>query len=194
MFDHTYYATHPDMMKGASGEDLRDRYLVKGLFRSGEIVLTYSHGERFIIGGAVPAGRTLALPVQTEPESAAGHPLLERRELGVVNIAAREVAKPLQLFTEGAVIITVIGNPDGRGPQQIWKRRWGRTDITSRISATSLQGIVIASGESAVFTEVGYYFHPYILSGRLLGLDNNAYFQTGAVRRPRLGGPALEAL
>lgn len=76
----------------------------------------------------------------------------------------------------------------------IWKRRWGRSDIASRVSATSLQGIVIASGESAVFSEVGYYFHPYILSGRLLGLDNNAYFQTGAVRRPRLGGPALEAL
>lgn len=86
MFDRTYYATHPDMMDGASNKDLRDRYLVTGLFQPGEIVLTYSHGERFIIGGAVPAGADLALPTQTEPESAAGRPLLERRELGIVNI------------------------------------------------------------------------------------------------------------
>ncbi|KQU49753.1 5-keto-4-deoxyuronate isomerase [Sphingomonas sp. Leaf339] len=86
MFERTYYASHPDMMDTASGQDLRDRYLVGGLFRAGEIVLTYSHGERFIIGGAVPAGDPIALPRQTEPASAAGHPLLERREMSVVNI------------------------------------------------------------------------------------------------------------
>lgn len=88
MYKKTYYATHPDMMVDASTSDLRDRYLVDGLFRSGEIVLTYSHGERFIIGSAVPGATPLILPRQTEPVSAAGHSLLERRELGVVNIGA----------------------------------------------------------------------------------------------------------
>jgi len=86
LFEKTYYATHPEMMDGASNEDLRRRHLVSGLFRTGEIALTYSHGERFIIGGAVPGAGVLELPRQTEPESAAGHPLLERRELGIVNI------------------------------------------------------------------------------------------------------------
>jgi 4-deoxy-L-threo-5-hexosulose-uronate ketol-isomerase len=86
VYAKTYYATHPDMMDGASNEELRERYLVAGLFRTGEIVLTYSHGERFIIGGAVPGAGTLSLPCHDAPESAAGHPLLERRELGIVNI------------------------------------------------------------------------------------------------------------
>ncbi|MDP2010935.1 MAG: hypothetical protein Q8K11_12235, partial [Phenylobacterium sp.] len=27
MFKKTYHATHPDMMKGAGNDDLRDRYL-----------------------------------------------------------------------------------------------------------------------------------------------------------------------
>jgi 4-deoxy-L-threo-5-hexosulose-uronate ketol-isomerase len=86
LFEKTFYATHPEMMDGASQQDLRDRYLVSGLFREREIVLTYSHGERFIIGGAVPGTGVLDLPRHTEPPSAAGHPLLERRELSVVNI------------------------------------------------------------------------------------------------------------
>ncbi|MBO9713864.1 5-dehydro-4-deoxy-D-glucuronate isomerase [Sphingomonas sp.] len=86
MFEKIYYATHPDMMAGASNEELRERYLVTRLFREGELVLTYSHGERFIIGGAVPGSGTLALPAHSEPPSAAGHPLLERRELSAVNI------------------------------------------------------------------------------------------------------------
>ncbi len=32
MFAKTFQATHPDMMAGASNEQLRDRYLVGGLF------------------------------------------------------------------------------------------------------------------------------------------------------------------
>ena len=90
MYAKTYYATHPDMMDCVSNEELRDRYLVGGLFRSGEIILTYSHGERFVIGGAVPGQGVLDLPRQQEPASAAGRPFLERRELGIVNIGEGE--------------------------------------------------------------------------------------------------------
>jgi 4-deoxy-L-threo-5-hexosulose-uronate ketol-isomerase len=86
MFKKIYHATHPAMMQGVSNEDLLDRHLVTGLFRDGEVVLNYSHNERFVIGGAAPGATALRLPVQTEPASAAGHAFLERRELGIVNI------------------------------------------------------------------------------------------------------------
>ena len=36
MYDRTYYATHPDMMECVSNDELRDRYLIQGLFRDGE--------------------------------------------------------------------------------------------------------------------------------------------------------------
>jgi 4-deoxy-L-threo-5-hexosulose-uronate ketol-isomerase len=86
MFAKMYHATHPAMMQAVSNEDLRDRYLVTGLFRKGEVVLNYSHNERFVIGGAAPGATPLRLPAQTEPPSAAGRAFLERRELGIINV------------------------------------------------------------------------------------------------------------
>ena len=86
MFEKTYHATHPHMMDGADNDDLRDRYLVGGMFEAGKVILNYTHNERFVIGGAVPAGGIISLPEQNVPASAVGHPFLERREMGVVNI------------------------------------------------------------------------------------------------------------
>ncbi|MEZ0243634.1 MAG: 5-dehydro-4-deoxy-D-glucuronate isomerase [Sphingomonas sp.] len=90
MFDRTYYATHPDMMECVSNDELRDRYLIGDLFREGECVLNYTHADRFVIGGVQVGSAPVALPAQTEPASAAGHPFLERRELAIVNVGAAE--------------------------------------------------------------------------------------------------------
>jgi len=86
MFDRNYYATHPDMMECVSNDELRDRYLIPQLFRAGEVVLNYTHADRFVIGGALVGSSDLRLPDQAEPASAAGHPFLERRELAIVNV------------------------------------------------------------------------------------------------------------
>ena len=90
MFERTYYATHPDIMECVSNEELRDRYLICGLFREGECVLNYTHADRFVIGGVAVGDAAVRLPDQTEPPSAAGHPFLERRELAIVNVGKVE--------------------------------------------------------------------------------------------------------
>jgi 4-deoxy-L-threo-5-hexosulose-uronate ketol-isomerase len=86
MYAKVYHSTHPDMMEGASNQDLRDRYLIDGLFTPGAMVLNYSHDERMVIGGVMPTTAGVSLPSHSEPPSLAGKPLLQARELGVVNI------------------------------------------------------------------------------------------------------------
>ncbi|WP_010142127.1 5-dehydro-4-deoxy-D-glucuronate isomerase [Oceanicola sp. S124] len=79
----TRHAIHPEHAKGMDTEALRAHFLTEGMFTSGEIRLVYTHYDRFVLGGAVPAGGTLVLDKVEETRTAT---FLERREMGIVNI------------------------------------------------------------------------------------------------------------
>jgi 4-deoxy-L-threo-5-hexosulose-uronate ketol-isomerase len=63
--------------------ELRDTFLLEGMFKPGEIALAYVDLDRTVIGSAVPAIGPLTL--ETEPELRAEY-FCERRELGVLNV------------------------------------------------------------------------------------------------------------
>lgn len=80
------YTHSPKHIRHASTEELREDFLVQGMFIPGEINLTYTHNDRMIFGGIVPT--TEALSVQLSTELGVTH-FLERRELGVINIGGK---------------------------------------------------------------------------------------------------------
>lgn len=72
--------------KHLSTDELRSNFLVDGLFRLGEITLRHIDLDRVVLGGAVPLGEPLRLEA---PASLAASYFAERREIGVLSIAAR---------------------------------------------------------------------------------------------------------
>ena len=82
------YANHPDDSKKYDTTELRDKYLIEKLFEADDILLTYSHQDRIIAGGAMPVKKTLSLGTFKE---LANNYFLERREMGVINVGGAGV-------------------------------------------------------------------------------------------------------
>ena len=64
---------------------LRKEFLVEKVFEPDALALTYSHIDRIIVGGAFPQTRAVEVPSSLGKSIGVGY-LLERRELGAINI------------------------------------------------------------------------------------------------------------
>ena len=106
----TRHAVHQDHARTMDTAALRRNFLADNMFAEGEIRLIYTHYDRFVMGGAVPAGGELVLDVVAETRTPS---FLDRRELGVVNIGdAGAVAAGGETFTleRGDVLYLGMGS------------------------------------------------------------------------------------
>lgn len=88
------WGTHPNDVKHYDTEKLRKEFLVDKLFEPDTILMTYTHNDRLIIGGAYPVKDKIKLETIDLIRSAF---FCERRELGIICI-------------EGEGIVSVDGN------------------------------------------------------------------------------------
>ena len=77
------FQNSPKETAGMSTAELRANFLIEALMEQGKINLTYSHYDRMIVGGVVPASGAIELP--NEGELKANY-FLERREIGIINV------------------------------------------------------------------------------------------------------------
>jgi 4-deoxy-L-threo-5-hexosulose-uronate ketol-isomerase len=79
-------AINSQYVKGLTTEGLRKEFLIPGLFIPGEQKLVYTHFDRMIVGGICPRK---SLSIQDSREITATDYLLERKEIGIINIGSR---------------------------------------------------------------------------------------------------------
>jgi len=84
------YAHHPEDVKTYNTEELRNHFLIEGLFQDDSVRLTYSMYDRFIVGGVKPVKK--AVQLETIDDLKAEF-FLQRRELGIVNVGGAGVVE-----------------------------------------------------------------------------------------------------
>ncbi|MER9180899.1 5-dehydro-4-deoxy-D-glucuronate isomerase [Mesorhizobium sp. M0159] len=84
------FAIDPVSAAAMGTDELRHNFLIEDLFQPGRIGLTYTHYDRMIVGGAMPAGTPL--PLQAIKPTGTKN-FLDRREMIIVNIAGAGVVK-----------------------------------------------------------------------------------------------------
>lgn len=82
------WGTHPDDVKKYDTTQLRKEFLVEKLFEADSVLMTYTHNDRLIIGGALPVKENLKLETVDLVRS---EYFCERRELGVICIEGEGV-------------------------------------------------------------------------------------------------------
>jgi 4-deoxy-L-threo-5-hexosulose-uronate ketol-isomerase len=139
-------AVSPAEAKGMDTAALRSAFLGGGLFADGEMRLIYTHYDRMIVGGAVPAGRSLTLDLVRECGTAS---ILDRREMGVVNVGSAgtvSAAGQTHAMEKGDVLYL------GRGLGPVTFTGAGRFYLTSAPAHAALPARLVRIGDAKSFT------------------------------------------
>lgn len=77
------HSIHPDDFKSYDTSRIRQQFLLDSLMEAGSLQFVYTHYDRMIVGGAVPAGQEIELG---NYDLLRAEYFLERREMGVINV------------------------------------------------------------------------------------------------------------
>lgn len=108
-----HYLPSPEQTRRMDTAELRDRFLVPGLFQPGRATLRFVDLDRVVLGGIVPVDGAVAL--EAPPEMAAEF-FLERREAGVLNVGG-----PGRIVADGSehAMARLDGLYLGRGTREV---------------------------------------------------------------------------
>ena len=84
----TRYSANQKDFKRYTTEEIRDEFLIQNIFRADDVSVVYSHIDRIVVLGAMPVKEKINIEKNIDPWKNFGvHYFLERRELGIINIA-----------------------------------------------------------------------------------------------------------
>ncbi len=82
------FAVSPKEAKQMNTAALRENFLIETIFSADEVMLTLSHFDRYITGGAMPIKQKIVLP---NPDNLKANYFLERREIGIINVGGKGI-------------------------------------------------------------------------------------------------------
>lgn len=170
-------------------QGLRDGFVIEGMFRPGEINLTYSHLDRMIVGGIVPTAGPLTIEHVKETGT---DRFLDRREAAIVNIGGAGVVsvdgkdhpvgnKEALYVGMGAKVLT-FASGDQADPAHFYilSAPAHRTCPTVLITGEMAKKVVTGSAAEANARTINQYVHPDVCEScqLLVGLT---MFEPGSV-------------
>jgi 4-deoxy-L-threo-5-hexosulose-uronate ketol-isomerase len=101
------FAVHVDDYKSYDTEKLRKHFLIENIFAADDVLFTYTHYERLMVGGAMPVNTSLKLESIDQLKS---DYFLHRRELGAINIGGNgKITVDGEVFAIGTKEALYIG-------------------------------------------------------------------------------------
>lgn len=80
------YAVHPKHFASLGTQEIREEFLLEHIFKKDTISYHYTHYDRMIVGGILPASKVLSLhPI----DALKADFFLERREIGIINVGGK---------------------------------------------------------------------------------------------------------
>jgi 4-deoxy-L-threo-5-hexosulose-uronate ketol-isomerase len=162
-------AVHPEHGATMGTDELREHFLVEALFQSGQTRMVYSYYDRLIIAGVVPR-EPLTLAVD-EKVIGASH-LLERREMGIINIGAEgtisvdgtvfEMAPRDGLYIGMGAREIAFQSADASNPAKFYLNcaPAHATYPTTQVSFAEAEPIHLGEMENSNKRTIRKYFHP----------------------------------
>lgn len=171
------YGAGPDQIDNMNTQNLRENFMVEGLFAAGKITFAYSHYDRMILGGAVPTNESLSFGDGAELGTEF---FFSAREMGIANLGQKGWVtvdgvqyglsnRDVIYIGRGAKKIT-LGSDDSQKPARFYMNSVpAGADIPHRLitkSEAKIQTMGEASKSNA--RALAMYIHPEVAPSCLL--------------------------
>lgn len=171
------YGAGPDQIDRMITDDLRANFMVEGLFAPGEIRFAYTHFDRMIVGGAMPAGQPLGFGDGAD----VGTPhFFDAREMGIANLGGAGWAevdgqrfalanRDVLYIGRGAQRVT-LGSDDAQLPARFYMNSVpAGADIPHRLITRAASKVLeLGDTKRGNLRRLAMYIHPEVAPSCLL--------------------------
>jgi 4-deoxy-L-threo-5-hexosulose-uronate ketol-isomerase len=170
----TRQAVHYEQAEMLDGEDLRRHFLIEQLMVPGQLNATYTHYDRMLVAGAMPTDAPLVVGEDLAKLVGSGT-LLERRELGLINVGGAgrvtadgtvyEVASQDALYLGKGIAAVSFASVDPANPAKFYINSSPAHAAHPSRLVTKAQAIVkeLGAPETCNRRTLSQYLHPEVL-------------------------------